>query len=518
MKKIISLIIALTMLLSLGTATVLNTSAAWAGGVATGFAGGSGTEADPYQIASGIELALIAKMVNEDADSCEGKYFKLIADIDLGGVAWEPIGNYANKTEIFKGHFDGNGHTVSGLKVEASGSHAGLFGRVMGSTIKNLTVKGELVTSLAESGSTYVGSVAAYGIDSVKIINCHSEVELVKGTTVGGIIGRAQNSAADLAWNEIVGCTFSGNVEGGSTNKDVFAAGIIGACGATNVKYCGNFGNVSNPEGSTNLCLAGGIVGVQGASNITAHINNCFNTGDISAFSNCNATYAGGIVGRSAHVADYIQMADVKNCFSTSKNVIVKDATGAAIDGKFGSLIGHIRNLATVANCYTAVPFTEMPEVGTDAMTSVEANSITVLALEQMKGADAVATMKLGSAWVAGSDLPTVDIEKALTATDDVPADTTPAETTPAETTPAETTPAETTPADTTTVSDEGGTTPGAPVETTPVEDETTPAPVDDDEQGGGSKTILWVLIAVVAVGAAGAIVFVVISEKKKTK
>ena len=102
MKKIISIIVALVMLASLCTVTALNTSAAWAGGVATGFAGGTGTEADPYQIASSIELALLAKMVNEDGDTCEGKYFKIIADIDLGGINWDPIGNYINKTEIFK--------------------------------------------------------------------------------------------------------------------------------------------------------------------------------------------------------------------------------------------------------------------------------------------------------------------------------------------------------------------------------------------------------------------------------
>ena len=518
MKKIISLLIALTMVLSMGTALALNTSAVWEGGVATGFAGGTGTEADPYQIASAIELALLAKMVNEDGDTCQGKYFKIIADIDLGGIAWDPIGNYLNKTEVFQGHVDGDGHTISGLKVEATGTYAGLFGRTLNATFKNLTVKGDLVCSLVEGKTTYVGSVAAYGIDSAKFINCHADVALVKGTTAGGIVGRTQNSSASLEWSEIIGCTFRGKVEG-VTTKNVFAGGMSGVSGATYFKYCINYGTISIPDGATTMAVAGGITGCQGAESVTSHITNCYNTGDISALSTCNATYAGGIAGRSAHISDYIAMADVKSCFSTTKNVIVTDASGAAIDGKYGSIIGHIRYLATVANCYTIIPFTDMPEVGTDDMTSIETDSVKVITLDQMKGADAVANMKLGSGWVAGSDLPTVDIAKALTATDDDPVveDTAPA--TPEETTaPAveETTPAveETTPAveETTPAAEE--TTPA------PTQDETTPAPVVDntDDGQGGSKVIFLVLIAVVAVGAAGAIVFVVISEKKKAK
>lgn len=519
MKKIISIIVALVMLASLCTVTALNTSAAWAGGVATGFAGGTGTEADPYQIASSIELALLAKMVNEDGDTCEGKYFKIIADIDLGGINWDPIGNYINKTEIFKGHVDGDGHTVSGLHIENDAAYVGLFGRTVGASFKNLTVKGDLVASTYEGKTSYVGSVAAYGIDSAKFINCHADVALVKGTTVGGIVGRTQNSAGILEWAEIRGCSFNGKIEG-VTNKNTFAAGIVGACGATYVKYCANYGNVDIPVGATTMGLAGGIVGVQGAENVTSHISNCVNTGDITAISGCDATYAGGIVGRSAHIADYVAMADVKSCFSTSKNVVVKDASGSPIDGKFGSIIGHIRNLATVANCYTCVPFADVPEVGTDDMVSIEDGSVIALTEAQMKGADAVATMKLGSAWIAGSDAPTIDYVKALTATDDEPAaeDTTPA---PEETTtPA---PEVTTPASEETTTPAPEVTTPAAEETTPAptEDETTPAPtVDDtdDNQGGGSKTILFVLIGVVAVGAVVAIVIVVVGEKKKAK
>ncbi|MBE6908969.1 MAG: hypothetical protein E7474_05125 [Ruminococcaceae bacterium] len=56
-KKLTSVLLALAMLLTLapalgGTARAANTDA-WDGTIATAFAGGSGTAADPYQIATG---------------------------------------------------------------------------------------------------------------------------------------------------------------------------------------------------------------------------------------------------------------------------------------------------------------------------------------------------------------------------------------------------------------------------------------------------------------------------------
>lgn len=516
MKKIISIIVALMMLASLCTVMALNTSAAWGGTVAASYAGGTGTEADPYLISSAAELAFLASNVN-GGEKYVGQYFKLTADVDLGEIEWDPIGNYANSTEEFHGHFDGAGHTVSGLKIDASSSYRGLFGRIVSATVKNLNVKGPMVSGYIEAKTTYVGGIVAYGINGTQIINCTADIGLVKGTTVGGIVGRMQNTSGYTEWSKVNGCFFTGKVEGINI-KNSFVGGIVGVCGATVVSYCGNEGDVAS-NGATSAATAGGILGCQGAESVPAHVYNCYNHGNISAISTSNATYAGGIVGRAAHVENYAEIAVVANCFSTTKP-IVTDAAGSPIDGKYGSIAGHIRYLASIKNCYTSIPLTEMSEVGTDDLTSLEADSVTILTEDQMKGADAVATMKLNEAWIAGSGYPTIDAEKAQTTPNEVPAteETTPA---PEETTtpaPEVTTPA---PEETTTPAPEV-TTPAAE-ETTPAptEDETTPAPtVDDtdDNQGGGSKTILFVLIGVVAVGAVVAIVIVVVSEKKKAK
>lgn len=509
MKKVLSIILAAMLVLTMSAAAfAIPASAAWSGAKAASFAAGSGTEADPYLISSAEELAYLAYATNNE-NSSTLEYYKLTADIDISGTNWEPIGSYAVTTAVFRGVFDGDGHTVSGLSCESSNAYGGLFGRMDGATVKNLNVRGTLVSS-----TNYAGGIIAYGVNSVKIINCTSAVDTVKGSAVGGIVGRIQGKGPSLEDNLIVGCISSSNVESTEGQKNAFVGGIVGAIGATTVSYCGNTGNISVPYGATTLACAGGVVGIQGADNSTSHIFNSYNTGNISAVSTVEATYAGGIVGRAAHIQDFIYYSVVKNCFTTG-SVVTKDINGVVLDGKYGSLIGHIRYIAVVENCYTSVPLTQYSEVGTDDyLSSIEDGDITVLTVDQMKGILAVETMKLGPAWVGNaSGIPTFDIEKVLTVyTEDV-ATTEPEETT--------VTPVDTMPP----VTDEVTTDPGMDTtketEVTEAPDiaVTTKAPAGTepaDSPDGGGVNIFVIIIIVVAVVAVAAIVVVIVTEKKK--
>lgn len=86
---------------------------------AQNYAGGSGTKNDPYLISNDMELAKLARDVNNGNTSQAflGKYFKLTADIDLSGGIWMPIGKYYysngnGNNRLFFGKFDGNGHVI----------------------------------------------------------------------------------------------------------------------------------------------------------------------------------------------------------------------------------------------------------------------------------------------------------------------------------------------------------------------------------------------------------------------
>ena len=109
---------------------------------APSFSGGTGTQGDPWLIASQADLTALAEFLNsgnaatfdtENAGvgNCHGYYFKQTADIDLTGVTWEPIG-YSGKY-YFAGNYDGGGHSITNAvstgKVDPDGyATAGIFG------------------------------------------------------------------------------------------------------------------------------------------------------------------------------------------------------------------------------------------------------------------------------------------------------------------------------------------------------------------------------------------------------
>ena len=77
------------------------------------------------------QLAGFASLVNSGVDFTN-KIIYLGADIDLGFYEWIPIGNAEH---AYNGSFDGDGHTVSGLKINASADYVGLFGNTTGRII-----------------------------------------------------------------------------------------------------------------------------------------------------------------------------------------------------------------------------------------------------------------------------------------------------------------------------------------------------------------------------------------------
>nr|MBQ5811831.1 InlB B-repeat-containing protein [Clostridia bacterium] len=97
----------------------------------------------PTEIRTAADLAAIT--------SLSDKYI-LMADIDMSGVAFAPLGG---KYEPFTGVFDGNGHTVSNLVIESTASYQGLFaynrGKITGLTLDN---------TCAVTGSAYIGGIA----------------------------------------------------------------------------------------------------------------------------------------------------------------------------------------------------------------------------------------------------------------------------------------------------------------------------------------------------------------------
>lgn len=201
----------------------------WDGTVADGFAGGTGTQADPYLISNGEELAYLSAQV-ASGNAFAGKYVSLTADLDMGNVAFTPIGSDARR---FAGSFDGAYHTIDNLLVSQTTDYAGLFGCLdTGAAVRRLTVRGSI------SGRGYVGGIAGQA-DSATIEAC-ANYATVTGTSrnVGGIVGRLNGKSA--ARSTVLRCANFGTISNGTNN---FSAGIVGTAYYTTLSECYNVGS-----------------------------------------------------------------------------------------------------------------------------------------------------------------------------------------------------------------------------------------------------------------------------------
>ena len=222
-------------------------------------------ESGNITITSADGLFWFAEQANA-GNNFAGKTVKLANDIDLNDKLWTPIGIYNDSKTHFKGTFDGQGHTVSGVNVvESRKNGVGFFGKVYTGTIKNLTVAGNITTD-----------------------NCNY---------VGGIVGHG--------YATVVECVFRGNVGSANTMQ---VGGIAGSGGFT-VTRCSVYGNV------TAECWAGGIVGnCQDGGSYT----DCYVEGEINA----ERTYWGGGAAGITPVPLYPSQV-ITGCYS---NTVVKVA------------------------------------------------------------------------------------------------------------------------------------------------------------------------------------------------
>ncbi len=268
-KRLLALLLVLTMVFSLMPAAL-----------AADTLSGSGTEDDPYLLATAADLKAFRDMANAEASSklCA----TLTADIDLGGEAWTPFEPSSGfVTEAYAGTFDGANHTIKGLSVNStSKSGVGFFGTVHGATIKNLQIAGNIYST----NSSYVGGIVGRTQGNVTIDGCSfsgSVTATKAGMTngAGGIAGRV--NAGTLA---VTNCANLSDVTGSGS-----AAGILGYAGNTKVtiENCYNSGAISGQNYASGICSIG-----TGKNGKTGKIGNCYNVGTITGTSD-GAYYAG---------------------------------------------------------------------------------------------------------------------------------------------------------------------------------------------------------------------------------
>lgn len=261
---------------------------------------------------------LLALTKAADAETL-GKNYRLKADLDLKDTPFNGIGSAARP---FTGRFDGQGHTISHVTINApEGENVGFFNAIKGATIRDL-----------------------------KLV----DVEITGKTNVGGLVGsaRVQLDSSDLSKNVanlIGGCSVSGTVTG---TKNV--GGLVGLNEgktdpqtlfsiASAVDKCAASVTVNGKE------KTGGLVGKNGGT-ITKSSSGGTVKGD---------TTTGGLVGDSSgdiydshtsctvagssHTGGFVGFSDgaVKDCYS------IGGVSGTDYTGGFAGVISRAENVVS---------------------------------------------------------------------------------------------------------------------------------------------------------------------------
>ena len=260
------------------------------------FADGSGTEEEPWQIAT------VGQLQNVGQQEHLSGHFILIADIDASetanwneGDGFEPIGGYDNESSStpFNGSFDGNGFTINNLTIDRSDeSYIGFFGVVDNGSIRNVRLEQINIT-----GDDNVGGLIGYREGGLVIGSCTSGI-VTGNNLVGGLIGgsfgdvHSSCSYADVSGNEYVGGLIGMHME--ASVEESYASGHV-----TGQKFVG---------------------GLAGMSGVMLHAS--YATGDVAGTSR-----VGGLVGGNNGALSDAEKCIVSQSYSTG-TVTGEEETG----------------------------------------------------------------------------------------------------------------------------------------------------------------------------------------------
>ncbi len=275
MKKILAMILCVAMVLStIGTVAFAEEADVWGGTsyslewLSTGDP--EKTAGDKFYLNSAEDLAGLAYYVNTYASTNNiftGDTVYLNVDVDLDNHDWAPIGTAVPREKNrFYGSFDGQGHTISNLKVGEGHYYAGLFGQIptydYTQTFSNITIENAVVVAEneTETGKNKEAAGTLIGRANGTIVeNCHvtGEINISGDRFVGGLIGHSYAQISD--------CSVESS---GTISADTWqAGGLVGSHGATatytsSIKNCSVIGNGDDGLSVTSYYKSvGGVIG-----------------------------------------------------------------------------------------------------------------------------------------------------------------------------------------------------------------------------------------------------------------
>ena len=292
------------------------------------YSGGSGTEQDPYYIATAEDLLELA---NTPADY--DKYFFQVSTIDLADYSFDKAVIAPDTDDApgfsgtkFTGTYIGGNNLIIHLNI-TGGDYCGLFGYVEDATIEYVKL-----TSVDIAAGSISGALCGYCSQS-SIYRCYVSGVVDGSSDLGGFCG--YNYKGTIAYSESL-CSVSVAVE------DSTGSNIGAFCGYNDegiLSYCYSHGSVTVGNYST------GIGGVCGRA--SGDIDHSYASGTVSAD---RSSSVGGLCGS-------VNDANISYCFSL--------CTVSAIDS-VGGLCGYVGAGSTISDSYSQSSVTGVADSSTD--------------------------------------------------------------------------------------------------------------------------------------------------------
>lgn len=269
------------------------------------------------------------------------------ADIDLGGIDnWKPIGtHYLSDKRPFTGIYNGNGYTISHLKISNTGHDAvGLFGMTDGDALLTGIHLRDVKIRLPDQ-TVSVGTLVGWNSGGSTVSLCSAQGIINTSEyrpNVGGLVGTNNGTITRCRTNVEITVerirllnqisAYAGGITGTNSGGLLFACHAIGSVTM----------EVNTSEG--NSIYAGGIAG-SNSNDSGSTIYCCIAEGDVSVTSETEDIYiyAGGLVGYHYGGKGVL----LNSCYASGT------ATASTIGAKVGAIVGFMRG-SNVDCCYGA--------------------------------------------------------------------------------------------------------------------------------------------------------------------
>ena len=323
--------------------------------------------ANTYEIATKVDLYRLANIVNVSRNECSGITFLQTQNI-VCDAGYTPIGYYISQSNhaFFRGTYDGQGHTVSGITVTRTGNtstdqYIGLFGGIYFGTVQNVVLANSTFT-----GYERVGGIAGYNSWGT-VRNCRVESSVTirvgcsTGKMFGGVVGYLVGTGALIS-----GCVSAATIDRNGLECSN-CGGIVGDVDQSTLKDCLYIGTSVTGTG-----YVGSVAGDKTGATLSNNYYTSISLGGVGAYTGA-ADQEGARRARTVTLGEGISLGGTETAYNVS-GITAYGSTAIGYGGKIYSGAGQTLTLSytgTVPVGYSVVYKVTRTSNGSDITASV---------------------------------------------------------------------------------------------------------------------------------------------------